>query len=90
MTHWRMQLHPAEPGEAVRHCVDSLAAKYIGLDFTSEVGDLRTLNPGALPERQRDYWAFAHEMEEGEKVLIITHHFPFALVPTILNERNVF
>ena len=80
MTHWRMQLHPAEPGEAVRHCVASLIAKYIGLDFASDVGDLLTIDQSVIPERQRDYWAFAHEMKEGEKVLVIAHHFPFALV----------
>ncbi len=80
MTHWRMQLHPSEPGEAVGHCVASLAAGYIGLDFASDIGDLLTVDQSSLPERQRDYWAFAHEMMEGEKVLIMAHHFPFALV----------
>ena len=40
-----------------------------------------------LPEGQRDYWAFAHEMRIGEKVLIIAHHFPFALA-TIDGEYN--
>jgi hypothetical protein len=33
----------------------------------------------ALPANQRDYWAFAHEMEVGDSVLIIAHHFPFAM-----------
>jgi hypothetical protein len=75
-----MQLHPDEPGEAVKHCAASLAAGYIGLDFASDVGDLLTVDQSALPERQRDYWAFAHEMMEGEKVLVIAHQFPFALV----------
>jgi hypothetical protein len=80
MTYWRMQLHPAEPGEAVAHCVASLAAGYIGLDFATDVGDLLTVEQTALPEKQRDYWAFAHEMKVDDKVLIIAHHFPFALV----------
>ena len=87
MTYWRMQLHPANPEEAVRHCVESLAAGYIGLDFGEDVGDLMSTNQSALPENQRDYWAFAHEMAIGDTVLIIAHHFPFALV-TIDGEYN--
>jgi len=78
--YWRMQLHPSEPGEAVRHTVESLAAGYIGLDFASEVGDLLEASQQSLPENQRDYWAFAHEMAQDDRVLIVTHHFPFALV----------
>ena len=33
MTYWRMQVHPASPGDAVAHTIESLAAGYIGLDF---------------------------------------------------------
>jgi hypothetical protein len=33
----------------------------------------------ALPENQTDYWGFANEMKEGDCVLIIAHHYPFAL-----------
>jgi len=33
MTYWRMQLHPNEPGEALKHSVESLVAGFIGLDF---------------------------------------------------------
>jgi len=80
MTHWRMQLHPSEPGEAIGHSVESLASGYIGLDFVTDVGDLMTTPQSALPENQKDYWAFAHEMASGDRVLIIAHHFPFALV----------
>ena len=79
MTYWRMQLHPAEPGEAVKHAVESLAAGYIGLDFALDTGDLLCVDQASLPSNQRDYWAFAHEMREGDRVLIIAHHFPFAL-----------
>ena len=79
MTYWRMQLHPSEPGEAVGHCVESLAAGYIGLDFATDVGDLMTTPQSALPDNQKDYWVFAHEMAPGDRVLIIAHHFPFAL-----------
>jgi hypothetical protein len=32
-----------------------------------------------LPENQRYYWSFAHEMEIGDRVLLFAHHFPFAL-----------
>jgi hypothetical protein len=59
--------------------VASLAAEYIGLDFATDVGDLLVTPQDALPRDQRDYWAFAHEMKEGDIVLIIAHHFPFAL-----------
>ena len=79
MAYWRMQLHPNAPGHAIGHCVNSLAAGYIGLDFADDTGDLMTTVQSALPEKQRDYWAFAHEMAEGDKVLIMAHHFPFAL-----------
>lgn len=74
-----MQLHPSEPDEAVGHCVESLAAGYIGLDFATDVGDLMTTPQSALPANQKDYWTFAHEMGPGDRVLIIAHHFPFAL-----------
>ncbi len=87
MTYWRMQLHPAEPGEAVQHCVRSLAAGYIGLDFGTDVGDLMQTTQGRLPENQKDYWAFAHEMAVGDKVLVIAHHFPFALT-TVAGDYN--
>ncbi len=45
MAYWRMQLHPAEPSESVKGCVESLAAGYIGLDFATDVGDLMRLDP---------------------------------------------
>ena len=75
-----MQLHPSEPGSAVKHSVESLAAGYIGLDFSTEVGDLMTTDRDSLPDNQRDYWVFAHEMQENDHVLVMAHHFPFALV----------
>jgi hypothetical protein len=79
MTYWRMQLHPASSGDAIKHTIESLAASYIGLDFAAEVGDLTEAAQSALPANQRDYWAFGHEMQEGDFVLIVAHHFPFAL-----------
>lgn len=40
-----------------------------------------------LPEKQKDYWAFAHDMKVGDRVLVIAHHFPFALA-RIAGEYN--
>jgi hypothetical protein len=79
MAYWRMQLHPGESGGAIRHTVESLSAGYIGLDFASDVPDLLTVPQSALPENQRNYWSFAHEMNTDDWVLLFTHHFPFAL-----------
>jgi hypothetical protein len=74
-----MQLHPDQPGQAVHHTVMSLSAGYVGLDFAGDVSDLMTLSHSDLPDNQRNYWGFAHEMEEGDRVLLFTHHFPFAM-----------
>jgi hypothetical protein len=79
MTYWRMQLHPSESEGAIKHTVESLSAGYVGLDFTVDVPDLLTVGQESLPENQRNYWAFAHEMAVGDRVLLFTHHFPFAL-----------
>ena len=80
MTFWRMQLHPAEASHSARHAGQSLAAGFIGLDFEHDVGDLLRAAKSDLGGNQQDYWAFAHEMKEGDTVLVIAHHFPFALV----------
>ena len=80
MTYWRMQLHPDKPGMSLKYCSESLAAGFIGLDFAAEVGDLHRTTQSKLPQKQKDYWAFAHEMDIGDPVLIISHQFPFALV----------
>ncbi len=80
MAYWRMQLHPSESSEAIKHTVESLSAGYVGLDFAGDVPDLMTVNKLALPENQRNYWAFAHEMQIDDRILLFTHHFPFALV----------
>ena len=79
MTYWRMQLHPDESEGAIKHTVESLSAGYIGLDFAADVPDLLTTTQDVLPEKQRNYWAFAHEMQVGDYVLLFAHHFPFAL-----------
>jgi hypothetical protein len=80
MAYWRMQLHPASSGDAVARAIGSLAVGYIGLDFAEEVGDLMATEQAKLPSNQKDYWAFAHTMRENDLVLIVVHHFPFALV----------
>jgi len=77
--YWRMQLHPAQPEEAVKHSITCLSSGYVGLDFGKDVGDLLLLEKADLPTGQTDYWDFAHTMHEGDLVLIIAHHFPFAL-----------
>jgi hypothetical protein len=80
MTYWRMQLHPHEAGEAIRHTVESLSAGYIGLDFPTDVPDMLTVQQSTLPQKRRSYWKFAHEMDKGDWVLLFVHHYPFALV----------
>lgn len=87
MTYWRMQLHPGDPANAAAHAIRSTAAGFIGLDFLHDTGDLRTADYDALPPGQKDYWTFAHDMQIDDKVLIIVHHFPFALV-TVAGEYN--
>ena len=87
MTYWRMQLHPNEPGDALKHSVESLVAGYIGLDFATDVGDLTRIPQSSLPQHQKDYWAFAHEMTIDDRVLIIVHHFPFAIA-TVSGDYN--
>ena len=80
MTYWRMQLHPSESEGAIKHTVESLSAGYIGLDFAVDVPDLMPVSQSELPKSQRNYWAFAHEVKIGDRVLLFAHHFPFALV----------
>ena len=79
MAYWRMQLHPDDSGNSAFHSAESLAAGFIGLDFAGTVGDLEIENIENIPQHQRDYVAFSSRMKEGDKVLIISHHFPFAV-----------
>ncbi len=78
-----MQLHPAEPGDAIGYAAESLAAGFIGLDFRTDVGDLLEASQGDLPDGQKDYWEFAHEMAVGDQILVIVHHYPFALAKVV-------
>jgi hypothetical protein len=80
VTYWRMQLHPSESEGAIRHTVECLSAGYVGLDFAVDIPDLLTVAQDSLPHNQRNYWAFAHEMAVGDRVLLFAHHYPFALV----------
>ena len=87
MTYWRMQLHPADAKRATMYAVESVAAGFIGLDFTKDPGDLSKVQPAAIPTGQKDYLEFCNTMAIGDKVLVIVHHFPFALV-TVAGEYN--
>jgi hypothetical protein len=80
MTYWRMQLHPADPQFAMRYAVESVAAGFIGLDFKKDPGDLTRIQSADLPAGQKNYLQFVRDMAIEEKVLVIVHHFPFALV----------
>ena len=80
MNFWRMQLHPNDPKCAVEHTMRSLGLGYIGLDFYNSPGDLTDVEKNELARKQRDYWDFAHRMKIGDKVLVVAHHYPCALV----------
>ena len=82
-----MQLHPSDAPRAALHAAQSLSAGFIGLDFLHDVGDLLRVQKSSLPAQQNDYWSFAHDMAVGDRVLIIVHHFPFAIA-TVTGEYN--
>ncbi|WP_331876195.1 hypothetical protein [Longimicrobium sp.] len=75
-----MQMHPSDPANAMRYAVESIAAGFIGLDFAGDVGDLRRVQRESLPPGQTDYHDFANRMQRGDRVLVMVHHFPFAVV----------
>ncbi len=88
MQYWRMQLHPSDGALATRYAVESLAQGFIGLDFKCDAGDLR--RPEArtgIKDTQQDYVDIAERMEVGDVVLVVVHHFPFALV-TVSGQYN--
>ena len=87
MDYWRMQLHPDEAGKSVYLSAQSLSAGFIGLDFKNEVGDLNHAEPDEIEPEHRDYMDFCKKMNKGDKVLIIAHHFPFALC-TVTGDYN--
>jgi hypothetical protein len=77
MNFWRMQLHPNEPRRATEFAARSLAAGFIGLDHSIDIGDMRK-SENLLPPSQRDYFDLALRMQRGDKLLVISHHRPFA------------
>ena len=87
MAYWRMQLHPDDSGNSTYHSAESLASGFIGLGFKGVVGDLEFESIENIQPQQRDYVAFCNKMTIGDKVLIISHHFPFA-VCTVAGEYN--
>ena|SRR5437660_4687317 len=76
---WRMQLHPSDPERATMHAVQSLGAGFIGLDWENDPGDLTLLSPSSLPRNVTTHDFGFVKMKVGDKVLVIVHHFPFAL-----------
>ena len=87
MNYWRMQLHPSGSKQAAKSAAESLSAGFIGLDFENEVGDLNHAEPNEIEPEHRDYMDFCKKMNKGDKVLIIAHHFPFALC-TVTGDYN--
>lgn len=78
MTYWRMQLHPSDPSRSVEYASICLCAGMIGLDHDVDIGDMRRADPVVLPPTQRDYFQLATHMADGDKILIVAHHYPFA------------
>jgi hypothetical protein len=74
-----MQVHPLGSDSPIKDTVESISAGYIGLDFSSNAPDLMTIPKGKL-KSHKNYWAFAHEMKIGDRVLVFAHNFPLALV----------
>ncbi len=87
MNYWRMQLHPDDSSNSAFYSNQSITAGFIGLDFATEAGDLLAASQKDILSSQKDYMSFAKDMQIGDKVLIISHHFPVALV-TIDGEYN--
>ena len=79
MNYWRMQLHPCASGSAAVHATQSLSAGFIGLDFNDDCGDLSKVSLNDIDSGQKDYVQFWRDMKIDDRVLIIVHHFPFAI-----------
>ncbi len=88
MAYWRMQLHPTDPSRAMMHTVQSLASNLIGFGFNHDPGDLMRLSTPPFPPGVTAHdLAFATKMAVGDRVLVMVHHFPFALA-TVTGEYN--
>ncbi len=84
MKYWRMQLHPDNARLSAFYAHQSIARGVIGLDFREKLGKVGDLSlsesrKNILPE-QKIYTQFADDMDKGDRVLIIAHHFPLAVV----------
>jgi hypothetical protein len=61
---------------------------FIGLDWADDPGDLTLLSVDSLPPNVNTHdFGFARKMKLGDKVLVIVHHFPFALA-TVDSDYN--
>ena len=60
MAYWRMQLHPNNASEAVRHAVQSLAAGYIGLDFAEDSRGFEQNRRGSNYRKSRNRTGLLH------------------------------
>lgn len=87
MAYWRMQLHPDEAKYSSYYAHESIAKGFIGLGFATEVGDLLCDQKNNILDRQKNYTVFATDMHIGDKVLIMSHHVPLAVV-TISSDYN--
>ena len=89
MAYWRMQLHPTDPERAAMHTVESLGVRHIGIGFKDDPGDLTKLDPALpRPDGVTSFdLGFATKMSQDDKVLVIVHNYPFALV-TVDGEYN--
>jgi hypothetical protein len=56
-----------------------LSAGFIGLDFNEDSGDLSKVRVDEIDAGQKDYVQFWRDMEIEDRVLIMVHHFPFAV-----------
>ncbi len=63
MAFWRMQLHPNDASNALRHTSQSLAAGFIGLDFLNPPGDLTDVAASDIEASQRG----GDGMKDGEQ-----------------------
>lgn len=80
MKYWRMQLHPDDAKSSSYYANESISKGFIGLGFATNVGDLISGDDKEILDKQKCYRVFANDMRKGDKVLIIAHHFPVALV----------
>ena len=87
MNYWRMQLHPDDAQSSSFYANESIVKGFIGLGFATEVGDLLTEQNESILDRQKSYRVFATDMSVGDKVLIMSHHVPLAVV-TITSDYN--